>query len=169
MSNKVAKSGHKRQSFFSELRRRRVLPVAGAYIAIAWLVTEAAGFLLEQAGAPDWILRVLAIALVVGFLVVVIIGWVVQVEPGGKWALDSSKGQGKMVAAAVICGLVLTAGLSWLIIPHIEDIPDYPDYDPLPNSVAILPFLDPDLTPNEVTIGPSTNRTKPMIQGEMHR
>jgi len=32
-------------NFFTELRRRRVLPVAGAYIAFAWLVTEIASFL----------------------------------------------------------------------------------------------------------------------------
>jgi tetratricopeptide (TPR) repeat protein len=140
-------------SFMTELRRRRVLPIAGAYIAIAWLVTEMAGFLLEQAGAPGWILRVLAIAFVVGFPVTVVVAWVVQVEPGGKWALDSSKGRGKAVVAALAVGILVTAGLSWLIVPRIEDPPEYPDYDPLPNSVAIMPFLDPGMTPNEVTIG----------------
>lgn len=139
--------------FVSELRRRRVLPIAGAYIVIAWLATEIAGFLLEQSGAPGWILRVLAIAFVVGFPVTVVIAWVVQVEPGGKWALDSSKGQGKAVAASVLAGILVTAGLSWLIVPRIEDSPVHPDYDPLPNSVAIMPFLDPELTPNEVTVG----------------
>ena len=90
----------KASGFLPELRRRRVPPIAGAYIAIAWLATEMAGFLLEQSGAPGWILRVLAIAFVVGFPVTVIIAWVVQVEPGGKWALDSSKSLGKTVAAA---------------------------------------------------------------------
>jgi len=39
--------------FLAELRRRRVLPMAGAYIAIAWLATEIASFLLAQAGAPS--------------------------------------------------------------------------------------------------------------------
>jgi tetratricopeptide (TPR) repeat protein len=153
MSENIPKRGQKKQSFLSEIKRRRVLPIAGAYLVIAWLATEIAGFLLEQSGAPGWILRVLAIAFVVGFPVTVVIAWVVQVQPGGKWALDSSKGQGKTVTAAVIAGLVLTAGLSWLIIPRIEEIPEYSDYDPLPNSVAILPFLDSGLTPNEVTIG----------------
>jgi tetratricopeptide (TPR) repeat protein len=139
--------------FLTELRRRRVLTVAGAYIAIAWLATEIAGFLLEQSGAPGWILRVLAIALVVGFPVAVIIAWVLQRQPDGRVAFDSSHGRRKAVVGAVVAGLVLTAGLSWLIVPRIEDPPEYPDYDPLPNSVAIMPFLDPSATPNEVTIG----------------
>jgi len=140
-------------NLLTELQRRRVIPIAGAYLVIAWLATEITGFLLEQSGAPGWILRVLAIAFVVGFPVTVIIAWVVQVEPGGNWALDSSKGQGKAVAAAVISGIVVTAGLSWLILPRIEDPPPIIDYNPLPNSVAIMPFLDPNATPNEVTIG----------------
>jgi hypothetical protein len=78
---------------FEELRRRRVLPVAGAYIAIAWLAVEIAGFLLEQLGAPAWALRLLAIALVVGFPVAVALAWMVQRQPGGGWRLDSSRGQ----------------------------------------------------------------------------
>ena len=142
-----------RKGFWAELNRRHVLSISGAYIAIAWLVTEIAGFMLEQASAPGWILRVLAIAFVVGFPVTAIIAWVVQVKPGDKWTLDSSKGQGKTVTAALLAGIAFTAGLSWLIIPRIEDPPEYPDYNPLPYSVAIMPFLDPGMTPNEVTIG----------------
>jgi hypothetical protein len=95
-----------------------VLPIAGAYIAIAWLATEIAGFLLEQAGAPGWILRVMAIALVVGFPVTVIIAWVLQRQPDGRVVLDSSRGQRTAVMSAVVAGLLLTAGLSWLIIPR---------------------------------------------------
>ena len=57
--------------FFTELRRRRVLPVAGAYVAIAWLVTEIACFFMEQAGAPAWSLRLLAIVFMVGFPITV--------------------------------------------------------------------------------------------------
>ena len=57
--------GHRR--LFSELRRRRVLPVAGAYLVIGWLVTEIAGFLLQQASAPVWASRLLAIVFLIGF------------------------------------------------------------------------------------------------------
>jgi len=67
--------------FFTELRRRRVLQITGAYIAGAWLLTEIASFLLEQTAAPDWILRLVAIVFVVGFPLTVVLAWVGQVQP----------------------------------------------------------------------------------------
>ena len=68
----------KGKGFLFELRRRRVLPIAGAYLVAAWLAAEIAGFLLEQAGAPGWALRLLAIALVVVFPVAVALAWAVR-------------------------------------------------------------------------------------------
>jgi len=139
--------------FLTELRRRRVLPIAGAYIAIAWLLTEIAGFLLEQVSAPGWAMRLLAIVFMVGFPVTMVLAWVIQVGPDGKRSTDSSSGQGRTVSGAVALGILATAGLAWLILPRIEDAPPLPDYQPLPNSVAILPFVDADATPNERTVG----------------
>ena len=141
------------KGFFPELRRRRVLPVAGAYIAIAWLVIEVADFLLEQGGAPGWALRLLAIVFIVGFPVAVALAWIIQVQPDGKRTVDSSRGQHRIVGGAVALGLLATAGLAWLILPRIEDAPGLADYDPLPNSIAILPFYTLDATPQERTIG----------------
>lgn len=130
-----------------------MLPVAGAYIAIAWLVTEIADFFLVQADAPAWSLRLLAIVFVVGFPVAVVLAWVIQVQADGKRALDPSKGQHKTVIGAITLGIVATAGLAWLILPRIEDAPAVVAYDPMPNSVAVMPFLNPEATPREVTIG----------------
>jgi tetratricopeptide (TPR) repeat protein/TolB-like protein len=135
--------------FLAELRRRRVLPVAGAYIAIALLVTEIASFLLGQADAPGWSTRLLAIVFIVGFPVAVVLAWTIQIGPDGRRYLDSSAGQGRTVAAAVALGLVAVAGLAWLILPRIDDAPGY---DPIPNSLAILPMADPDSTPYQRTI-----------------
>lgn len=135
--------------FLAELRRRRVLHVAGAYIAIAWLVTEIASFLLGQAGAPGWSTRLLAIVFIVGFPVAVVLAWTIQIGPDGRRYLDSSAGQGRTVTAAVALGLVAVAGLAWLILPRIDDAPGY---KPIPNSLAILPMADPDATPYQRTI-----------------
>lgn len=139
--------------FFTELRRRRVLHIGGVYIAAAWLITEIVNFLLEQAMAPAWAFRLLAIVFVVGFPVAVVMAWVIQVQADGKRVLDSSTGQHKMVIGAVVLGIVAMAGLAWLILPRIEDTSAVPAYDPMPNSVAVMPFLNPGATPREVTIG----------------
>lgn len=146
-------SGPKPSGFFAEFRRRRVLQVTGAYIAIAWLVTEIAGFFLEQTGAPPWSLRLLAIIFMVGFPITAILAWVIQVQPDGKRALDSSKGQYKTVIGAIGLGIAATAGLAWLILPRIDDVSVTPGYDPEPDSIMVLPFLNPLATPNEIQIG----------------
>jgi tetratricopeptide (TPR) repeat protein len=138
--------------FFSELRRRRVLRIGGIYIAGAWLITEIASFLLEQAGAPVWALRLLAIVFVVGFPVALVLAWLIQVQPDGKWAVDSSKGHHRTVIAAIALGIAATAGLSWLILPRIEGTATGPAYQPIPNSVAILPLTVAVGTPNERSI-----------------
>ena len=106
--------------FFAELMRRRVLHIGGAYIAGAWLGAEILNFLFEQFQAPEWAYRLLAIVFVVGFPVSMVLAWIVQVQEDGSWAIDPSRGEHKTVAAAVILGLLITAGLSWLILPRGE-------------------------------------------------
>ena len=132
-------------SFMAELRRRRVLPIAGAYIAIAWLVTEIGRFLLEQLGAPGWTIRLLAIAFVVGFPIAVGLAWTVQIGPDGKRSFDPSRGQRGNVALTIGLGLIITVGLSWWTRSWFDDAPAY---DPIPNSVAILPLADSNATPD---------------------
>jgi len=147
MPDSESKSG-----FFGELRRRNVIRVAAAYIVIAWLATEIAAFLLKLIAAPGWSLRLLAIIFVVGFPVAIALAWVVQKQPDGRWAIDRSTGQHRIVIAAIVLGTLTTAGLSWLILPNLEDPSAIADYQPLPNSVAILPFADADSTPYERTV-----------------
>jgi tetratricopeptide (TPR) repeat protein len=134
-----------RGGFLSELRRRRVLHIGGIYIAGAWLGAEVLSFLLEQAGAPAWAFRLIAIVFVVGFPVTVVLAWIIQVRPDGSWAIDPSGGQRRTITGAIALGLLATAGLSWLILPRIEDT--LPHYQPIPNSVAILPLAEPDSAP----------------------
>jgi serine/threonine-protein kinase len=143
--------GHNKSGLFAELKRRNVVRVAAAYIVIAWMATEIAAFLLEQTGAPGWGLRLLAIVFVVGFPLAVALAWIIQRQPGGGWSLDSSQGQGRAVLATVALGVLVTACLAWLILPRIEDVP--PDYQPLPDSVAVLPLEVPDGIPGTRTIG----------------
>jgi tetratricopeptide (TPR) repeat protein len=140
------------KNFTSELRRRRVLPWAGIYIAVAWLIVEIAGFFLEQAQAPGWILRFLAIVFIVGLPVTLVLAWVIQVQPDGTRSIDSSKGQGRAIIGAIGFGVVATAALSWLILPRIVDDTVITDVQLLPNSVSIVSFAGADVTPNQSDI-----------------
>jgi len=144
------------KAFFAELMRRRVLHIGGAYIAGAWLGAEILSFLFEQFNAPDWSYRVLAILFVVGFPVAMVLAWVIQVQEDGRWAIDPSRGEHKTLAVAIVIGVLITAGLSWLII--YQRAPE-PVYEPLPNSLAVLPFSSPGDTPNGKTVADTLYRT----------
>jgi hypothetical protein len=126
--------------------------VAGGYIAIAWLVTEIAGFLPEQAGAPGWTARLLAIVFVVGLPVAVTLAWIIQRRPDGKWSLDSSQGRGRAALATIALNVLATVGLACVVLPRIEDPPEVAACVRLPNSLAILPFADADSVPHDQTV-----------------
>jgi adenylate cyclase len=70
-------------NFFSELKRRNVLRMAGLYLVGAWLLTQVASTLLPAFDAPSWALRGLIITLALGFIPAVILSWVFQLTPQG--------------------------------------------------------------------------------------
>ncbi|MEP5763750.1 MAG: tetratricopeptide repeat protein [Halieaceae bacterium] len=135
--------------FVRELHRRRIWHIAGGYIAAAWLGAEIISFLLEQASAPPWSFRLLAIVFAVGFPVAMVIGWVIQVQPDGNWAIDRVESQQPVLIGAIALGLLVTAGLSWYSLPGMKD-PNA--FEPLPNSLAILPLQGTTNTASERTI-----------------
>ena len=140
------------RSFIRELSRRRVLQIGGAYIAGAWLAAEILNFLFIQFQAPEWSYRLLAILLVVGFPISMVVAWVVQVGEDGTWEIDPSRGDHKTLAIAISLGVLVTAGLSWLILPQREPPPVY---QPLP----VLPFTNPAATPHERTVAETLYRS----------
>jgi len=54
-------------SYFSELRRRKVVQAAAIYGAVAWGVTEVVITVVEQLFLPQWISTLAVIGFVVGF------------------------------------------------------------------------------------------------------
>jgi tetratricopeptide (TPR) repeat protein len=136
-----SRSSHRITGFVAELKRRRVLQMGGAYIVAAWLGMEIFHFLQQQFQAPDWANRLLAIMFVAGLPLTMVLAWIVQVQDDGRWAIDPERGDHRTVAAAIGLGLLVTAGFSWLVLPERES---EAIYEPLPNSVAVLPFESGD-------------------------
>jgi hypothetical protein len=60
---------------FQELKRRNVFRVAIAYLAVAWLVLQAADIVLDNIAAPDWLMKAVMFFMVVGFPIAVIFAW----------------------------------------------------------------------------------------------
>jgi TolB-like protein len=72
-----------RRGFLKELERRNVLKVAVAYLVSAWLLAQVADLLLDSFAAPAWTMRVLLIALAIGFPIALAVSWTFEVTSHG--------------------------------------------------------------------------------------
>jgi len=70
-------------SLFSELKRRNVFRVGIAYLIGGWLVIQVADIVLENIGAPAWVMQVILLLLVLGFIGAVFFSWAFEVTPEG--------------------------------------------------------------------------------------
>jgi len=70
-------------SFFAELKRRNVFKVGIAYLVTVWLLIQVADILLENIGAPAWVLQTLFVVLGVGFFITLFFAWAFEMTPEG--------------------------------------------------------------------------------------
>lgn len=70
-------------NFFSELCRRNVIRVGAVYAASSWLLLQIADLVIENTSAPSWVMPVFMLAAAVGFPVVIIAAWMVELTPKG--------------------------------------------------------------------------------------
>ena len=67
---------------WEELRRRRVVRVALAYMVFAWLATEVAATVFPILHVPDWAVTFVVVSLALGFPVSVALAWAFDLEGG---------------------------------------------------------------------------------------
>ena len=72
-----------RANFFSELKRRNVIRMAGLYLVGAWLLTQVASTVLPMFGGPEWLPRSIVILVAIGFVPALILSWVFELTPEG--------------------------------------------------------------------------------------
>ncbi|MGB5336130.1 MAG: hypothetical protein WBN07_10965, partial [Woeseiaceae bacterium] len=127
------------QSFFAELRKRKVVQFAAIYGAVAWGVTEIVVTVVEQLFLPQWVSTLAVIGFVVGFPVAMFLSWTFDITSEG---IQRTKVTSRRATASIALSMVLlvagTAGLFFLIKPSLEGRGSRPDV--LLNSVAVMPF-----------------------------
>jgi len=151
-------------SFIEELKRRNVIRVSIAYVVVSWLVSQVAEFAIETFGAPDWVLKIFVVFLMLGFPVVVIFAWAFEMTPEGiRRERDVDRNQsivkhtGRKLDYTIIFVLVLALG--YFIFDKVRDqasevtttvaqeavtaeAPVTVDAIPADPSIAVLPFTD---------------------------
>jgi adenylate cyclase len=112
--------------FYGELKRRKVIRVAIAYVVVAWIVVEVASVMFPNMLLPDWSVRLVVGLAILGFPVALVLAWAVELTPDGLKREVSSA----------------SAGPTGQARPAVEGASKNVD------SVAVLPFVnlsnDPD-------------------------
>lgn len=137
-------------SFFDELRKRKVLQTAAIYFAVAWGVVEVAVTIVEQLFLPQWVATLAVIVFVIGFPVAMFLAWTFDLTASGmrRTTIASRRGTASLVGALILL-VVGTGGLFILIRPDLQIQEQHVRVPGTPtNSIAVMPFNnaghDPD-------------------------
>ena len=139
-------------SFFAELKRRNVFRVGIAYLIGAWLLAQIADLLIDNIGAPDWVMKTLFVALALGFFLSLFFAWAFEMTPDGvkrESEVDRSQSitpaTGHKLNRTIVVTLVLAlAYIAWdkLSAPTQPTAPAAVEQVAIDKSIAVLPFVN---------------------------
>jgi TolB-like protein/Tfp pilus assembly protein PilF len=72
-----------RRSFLAELKRRNVLRAATLYAAGAWLLVQVATQVFPFFDIPNWVVRWIVVAAIIGFPIAMVLSWFYELTPEG--------------------------------------------------------------------------------------
>ena len=131
---------------YEELKRRNVIRVAIAYVAVSWLLIQVVETLFPVYGLSDAAIRIVVAILGVGFIPVLIIAWVFELTPEGlvrEEEIDPSRSiaplTGRKLDFMIIAVLVVALGFfaidKWVMEPPPTGSIQWE------SSIAVLPFV----------------------------
>ena len=107
-------------NFFAELKRRNVYKVAVAYAVVGWLLVQVATQVFPFFEIPNWVVRLVVLAIVIGFPIALVIAWAFELTPQGLKRTEdvdlAAQGQRKSHAwiYVVIIGAAFSIGLIFI-------------------------------------------------------
>ena len=133
-------------SLFNELKRRNVIRVAIAYLAVAWLILQLADVVLDNIAAPVWLMQALMFFIVVGFPVALLFAWAFELTPEGikrerdvDRATSITHQTGRRLDFVIIG--VLGIAVVFLLVDKLAPNGATPEAEVTDKSVAVLPFV----------------------------
>jgi len=140
-------------AFFSELKRRNVYKVAGAYAVVGWLLIQVATQVFPFFEIPNWTVRFVVLLLVIGFPVALILAWAFELTPEGIKRTESAdaadqQSRGGAWVYVVLIGAVLSISLFFL--GRYTASRKQTGSTELPaKSIAVLPFVNMSAEKND--------------------
>ncbi len=137
-------------SFFAELRRRNVVKVGVAYAVTAWVIVEIASVVLPTFQAPDWILQVFTLFIILGFPLALIFSWAFELTAEGLKRTHEVPLEHSVTAQTgqklnyTIIGLLAAALAVTLAVDFFDQDSDSGDdtAGASRQSIAVLPFIN---------------------------
>jgi TolB-like protein len=136
------------RNFFTELKRRNVYKVGIAYAVVAWLLIQIATQVFPFFEIPNWAVRLIVLAIVIGFPIALVIAWAFELTPEGlkrteaaDAALTPRSAHRTWIYIVIIAGTIsialfflgrYTAGSKTTAAVMSGELP--------PKSIAVLPF-----------------------------
>src|SRR6266581_4140000 len=158
---RVDERGRESINFFAELKRRNVYKVAVAYAIVGWLLVQVATQVFPFFEIPNWAVRLVVLAIVIGFPIALVIAWAFELTPeglkrtedvdpfdsrSGQVLATQSRGKSRAWIYIVIVGALLSIGLFLLGRYTGRDIASAARTEAatglsiLQKSIAVLPF-----------------------------
>lgn len=138
---------------WGELKDRKIVQWAFAYLAGAWLALEALDLLGETWGVPPTLVRIAHVVLAFGFLATLVLAWY-----HGEQGRQSASGPELLM----LTGIFVVAGAALAVVgddatghalgPQAAAVVDVPEITPFTvpeRSIAVLPFEDHSPNPDD--------------------
>ena len=144
-------------NFFSELKRRNVYRVAAAYAIVGWLLLEIASVVMPTFEAPEWVMKVVTFAIILGFPLALVFAWAYEITPEGlRREKEVERSQSVMRSTGrkldfIIIGLLGVAVIFLVLENYVwiddESVADLSDTIAVTDSgnrksIAVLPFTN---------------------------
>jgi len=138
-------------SFFAELKRRNVVRVGIAYVIVGWLLAQVAEFAIEAFGAPDWVLKIFVVFIILGLPLALFFAWAFELTPEGlklekhvdpdeSITPQTGRKLDFIIIAVMAVALIYMVADKFIGEPEITEITE--TAVPEDKSIAVLPFVN---------------------------
>src|SRR5438876_6937416 len=142
-------------SFFSELKRRNVYKVAVAYAVVGWLLVQVTTQVFPIFEIPNWALRLIVLAIIIGFPIALVMAWAFELTPEGIKRTEDvdlaaqTRTKSHAWIYIVIVGALLSVGLFFVGRYSVRNTASAARTELPAKSIAVLPFVNMSADKND--------------------
>ena len=140
-------------NFFSELKRRNVYKVAVAYAVVGWLLVQITTQVFPIFEIPNWALRLIVLAIIIGFPIALVMAWAFELTPEGIKRTEVADTMPDVAGQkshawiyVVITGALLSVGL--FFVGRYTALDRVTTSSTPAKSIAVLPFENQNRDPD---------------------